>query len=97
MAGGKARRSNLCLRRVELTLCQIERRVDQGVQGARRPLAERRREARDQAGEHAELLSLGVALQGLHPQEEEADALATDLRVDLGALDLEMIRPMIHS
>lgn len=48
-------------------------------------MAERRREAGDQAGEHAELLSLCVALQGLHPQEEEADALATDLRVDIGA------------
>lgn len=69
----------------QLTLCQVEWRVDQGVQGARRPVAERRREARDQAGEHAELLSLGVALQGLHPQEEEADALATDLQVDSGA------------
>lgn len=44
-------------------------------------MAERRREAGDQAGEHAELLSLSVALQGLHPQEEEADALTADLRV----------------
>lgn len=68
-----------------LTLCQIEGRVDQGVQGARRPVAERRWEAGDQAGEHAELLSLGVTLQGLHPQEEEADALTTDLRADAGA------------
>lgn len=48
-------------------------------------MAERRREAGDQAGEHAELLPLGVALQGLHPQEEEADALAADLRGDTHA------------
>lgn len=48
-------------------------------------MAERRREAGDQAGKHAELLSLGIALQCLHPQEKEADALATDLQVDSGA------------
>lgn len=42
-------------------------------------MAERSREAGDQAGEHAELLSLCVTLQGLHPQEEEADALTADL------------------
>lgn len=43
-------------------------------------MAQRRREAGYQAGERAELLPLGVALQGLHPQQEEADALTADLQ-----------------
>ena len=65
--------------RASLTLCEVERRVDQGVQRAGGAVAQRRGEPRDQAGKHAELLPLGVALQRLHPQQEQAHALATDL------------------